>query len=130
MVNQADQYGTAIARQGTLWDPQSFESLEMQLQYERRISVKTSQEVTIMTLSTLFEKQVFVRLTEDHTAFICTTKWPFLSKIRRVSVDEAGRNLAPQAGAPGSMAPEEVPPRSSRGDFTDVTCMPIRRNAV
>ena len=26
-----------------------------------------SLEVTIMTLRTLFEKQVFVRLTEDHT---------------------------------------------------------------
>ena len=46
-----------------------------------------------MTLRTLFEKQVFVRLSEDHTAFICTTKWPLLSKIRRVSVDRAGATL-------------------------------------
>ena len=68
-----------------------------------------SQEVTIMTLSTLFEKQVFVRLSEDQTAFICTTKWPLLSRIRRVSVDEAGRDFAPQAGEPGSIAGEELP---------------------
>ena len=62
-----------------------------------------------MTLSTLFEKQVFVRLSEDHTAFICTTKWPLLSRTRRVGVDEAGRDFAPQAGEPGSIAGEELP---------------------
>jgi len=62
-----------------------------------------------MTLSTLFEKQVFVRLSEDHTAFICTTKWPLLSKIRRVSVDETGRDFAPQVGESGSIAGEELP---------------------
>jgi hypothetical protein len=60
-----------------------------------------------MTLRTLFEKQVFVRLTEDHTAFICTTKWPLLSKIRRVRV--AGRDFAPQVREPGSIAAEELP---------------------
>jgi len=69
-----------------------------------------SQEVTIMTLRTLFEKQVFVRLTEDHTAFICTTKWPLLSKIRRVSVDGAGgANFVPQVNEPASITPEELP---------------------
>ena len=49
-----------------------------------------------MTLRTLFEKQIFVRLNEDHTAFICTTKWPLLSKINRVSVDGAGHHFAPE----------------------------------
>ena len=62
-----------------------------------------------MTLRTLFEKQIFVRLNEDHTAFICTTKWPLLSKIRRVRVDEAGRDFAPQVREPGSIAAEELP---------------------
>jgi hypothetical protein len=56
-----------------------------------------------------FEKQVFVRLTEDRTAFICTTKWPLFSKIRRVSVDETGRDFAPQVREPGSIAAEELP---------------------
>jgi len=41
-----------------------------------------SQEVTILTLRTLLEKQVVVRLSEDHAAFMCTTKWALLSKIR------------------------------------------------
>jgi len=70
-----------------------------------------------MTLSTLFEKRVFVRLSEDHTAFICTTKWPLLSKIRRVSIDEAGgANFVPQVNEPASITPEELPV--------------VRRNAV
>src|SRR5271157_2465059 len=67
-----------------------------------------SQEVTIMTLRTLFEKQVFVRLTEDHAAFVCTTKWPLLSKIRRVSVDGARRDSGPQVRQTGSIAREEL----------------------
>lgn len=29
-----------------------------------------------MTLRALFEKQVFIRLTDDQNAFICTAKWP------------------------------------------------------
>ena len=62
-----------------------------------------------MTLRTWFEKQVFVRLTEDHTAFICTTKWPLFSRTRRVSVDETGRDFAPQVREPGSIAGEELP---------------------
>ena len=62
-----------------------------------------------MTLRTLFEKQVFVRLSDDHTAFICTTKWPLLSKIRRVKVDQAGRDFAPQVRESGSIAGEELP---------------------
>ena len=61
-----------------------------------------------MTLRTLFEKQVFVRLTEDRTAFICTTKWPLLSKIRRVRVDEPGRDFAPQVREPGSIVAEDL----------------------
>jgi hypothetical protein len=68
-----------------------------------------SREVTTMTLRTLFEKQVFVRLSEDHTAFICTTRWPLLSKIKRVSVDEEARDFAPQVDEPASITPEEVP---------------------
>lgn len=61
-----------------------------------------------MTLRTFFEKEVFIRLTEDRIAFVCTTKWRFFSKIRRVGVDQAGHDAA-HAG--------EV-------------CMPNRRNAV
>jgi hypothetical protein len=29
-----------------------------------------------MTLRSLFEKQIFIWLTDDRTAFICTAKWP------------------------------------------------------
>jgi len=62
-----------------------------------------------MTLRTLFEKQVFIRLADDHMGFICTTKWPFFSRTRRVSVDQAGRGFAPQVRNPGWNAPEELP---------------------
>jgi hypothetical protein len=62
-----------------------------------------------MTLRSLFEKQVFVRLSEDHTAFICTTKWPLLSRTRRVGVDETGRDFAPHVDEPASITPEELP---------------------
>jgi hypothetical protein len=62
-----------------------------------------------MTLRTWFEKQVFVRLTEDRNAFICTTKWPLFSRTKRVGVDEAGRDFAPQVREPGSIATEQLP---------------------
>jgi hypothetical protein len=62
-----------------------------------------------MTLRTLFKKQVFIRLTDDQTAFIYTAKWPLLSRIRRVGVSEAGRNFAPQVTEPGSIAREAFP---------------------
>jgi hypothetical protein len=69
-----------------------------------------SQEVTIMKLRTLFEKRVFVRLSEDHSAFICTTKWPLLSITRRVGIhDEAERDVAPQVREPGLIASEQLP---------------------
>lgn len=68
-----------------------------------------SREVTTMTLRTLFEKQVFVRLSEDHTAFICTRRWPLLSKIKRVSVDVAALDFAPQVDEHASITPQEVP---------------------
>lgn len=55
-----------------------------------------------MTLRTLFEKQVFIRLTDDQTAFISTTKWPLLSRIRRFRVSEAGRDCAPQVKERGA----------------------------
>ena len=62
-----------------------------------------------MTLRTLFEKQVLVRLNEDHTAFICTTKWPLFSRTRRIGVEEAGRDFAPQVREPSSIAREQLP---------------------
>jgi len=43
-----------------------------------------------MKLRTLFEKQVFVRLSEDHATFICTTKWQLLSIVRRIVVGQVG----------------------------------------
>ena len=60
------------------------------------------EETTIMTLRTLFEKQVFIRLTDDQTAFISTTKRPLLSRIRRFRVSEAGRDFAPQVTEHGA----------------------------
>lgn len=44
-----------------------------------------------------FEKQVFVRL--DGDAFICTTKWPLLSIIRRVVVGRAVPVATPRSMA-------------------------------
>jgi hypothetical protein len=41
--------------------------------------------------------------------FICTTRWPLLSRTRRVGVDEAASNFAPQVDEPVSITPEEVP---------------------
>ena len=59
-----------------------------------------------MTLRTLFEKQVFIRLTDDQTAFICTAKWPLLSRTRRVDVNEPGHAFASPVTEPGSIARE------------------------
>ena len=56
-----------------------------------------------MKLRILIEKQVFVRLSEDHSAFICTTQWPLLSSTRRISVGETGRDFALQSW--GTCAP-------------------------
>src|SRR5665213_1705663 len=59
-----------------------------------------SWEVTIMKLRILFEKRVVVRLSEDHSAFICTTQWPLLSRTRRIGVGEAGHDLTLQVSEP------------------------------
>lgn len=53
-----------------------------------------------MKLRIRFEKEVFVRLSEDHSAFICTTKWPWLSRATRIDVGEAGPDFALQAKEP------------------------------
>ncbi len=63
----------------------------------------------MMRITTLFEKQVFVRLTDDQTDFICTVKWPFLSKVRRVAVTAPGSGLAPQATESGWISGKELP---------------------
>jgi hypothetical protein len=60
-----------------------------------------SPEVTPMTLTTLLEREVDVRLSEAHTAFICTTKWPLPAEIELVRVD-----FAPE---PASITFEEIP---------------------
>ena len=44
----------------------------------------------MMTLRMLFEKEIFVRVSEDQSTLICTTKWPFFSIARRFGVDRAG----------------------------------------
>ena len=44
----------------------------------------------MMTLRTLFEREIFVRVSEDQSTLICTTKWPFLSITRRFGVEKAG----------------------------------------
>ena len=53
-----------------------------------------------MKLRILFEKQVFVRLSQDHSALICTTQWPLLSRTRRIGIGEAGHDFALQVRAP------------------------------
>jgi hypothetical protein len=60
-----------------------------------------------MTLRTLFEKQVFIRLDDTHTAVVCTTKWPLLSRMKRFGVGKCGHDFDAQATEPGSMAPAE-----------------------
>ena len=62
-----------------------------------------------MKLRTLFEKQVFLRLTDDQTAFICTAKWSLFSRIRQVCVSEARRDFGPQVLESSSIAEEELP---------------------
>lgn len=51
-----------------------------------------------MPFRTLFEKQVFVRLTADQTAFICATKWLLFSRTRRIAVDGPGATLPLKLG--------------------------------
>jgi hypothetical protein len=68
--------------------------------FETAFQSYKSWEVTIMKLRILFEKQVFVRLSEDHSAFICTTQWPLLSRTRRIGVGEAGHDFALQVREP------------------------------
>ncbi len=55
-----------------------------------------------MTLRTLFEKQVFIRLDDADTAVICTTKWPLLSRIKRFGVGDRGRDCGVPAAEPES----------------------------
>lgn len=43
----------------------------------------------MMTLRTLFEKEIFIRVSEDQSTLICATKWPFFSITRRFGVDRA-----------------------------------------
>jgi len=62
-----------------------------------------------MKLRSLFEKQIFIRLTDDRTAFICTAKWPLLSRIRRVSVSDAGHDFAPQVTESTPAPRDELP---------------------
>ena len=71
-----------------------------------------SREATKMKLRTLFAKfetQVFIRLTDDQTAFMCTAKWPLLSRTRRVAVNGAGIDATPHTMESGSTAREKAP---------------------
>ena len=52
---------------------------------------------TVGNLRKLFEKQVFIRLNEDRTAFMCTAKWLLLSRIRWVAVSGSRPNVVPQS---------------------------------
>jgi hypothetical protein len=56
------------------------------------------EEATMMTLKTLFEKEVFIRVSEDQSTLICTTKWRFFSLTRRFGVDRAGSGKRARAG--------------------------------
>jgi hypothetical protein len=51
-----------------------------------------------MTLKWLFEKEVFVRVSEDQCTLICTTKCRFFSIARRFGVDSAGPLKRARAG--------------------------------
>lgn len=41
-----------------------------------------------MKLRKRFEKEVFIRLTGDETAFVCTAQWPLFSRTERIEVGE------------------------------------------
>jgi hypothetical protein len=66
-------------------------------------------EATKMTLSTLFEKKVFIRLAEDQSAFVCTSKGPLFSSVKRVSINDAMPDFAAQAAELSSMARKDLP---------------------
>lgn len=78
----------------------------------------------MMTLRTLFEKEIFVRVSEDQSTLICTSKWPFFSITRRFGFDKAGpvKFLAEQARF-------SARPNSIR-DFASLVCFASQRNVV
>ncbi len=61
-----------------------------------------------MTLGSLFEKQVFIRLSDDRSAFICTAKWPLFAGIGRVEVGETGGDFVLPDTEAGSIAQSEA----------------------
>ena len=67
----------------------------------------------MMTLKTLFETEVFVRVSEDQSTLICTTKWPFFSIARRFGVDKAGPVKRGRAGRAQRTAESETRFRES-----------------
>lgn len=66
-------------------------------------------EATILTFRCLFEKQIFIRLVDNQTAFFCTVKWRRFSRIRRVGVSVPGSDLAPQVTECRPTPHEEAP---------------------
>jgi hypothetical protein len=61
-----------------------------------------SQEVTTMTLRSLFEKQIFIRLDEAHGAVVCTTKRGLLSRIKQFGIGECALDVAAEVAEPSS----------------------------
>ena len=67
----------------------------------------------MMTLRTLFEKEILVRVSEDQSTLICTTKWPCFSITRRFGVDRAGPVTRATAGRVQRMAESDTRFRES-----------------
>ncbi len=72
-------------------------------------------QATIMTFRSLFEKQMFIRLADDQTAFFCTVKWRLFSRTRRVGVQLA-RGLPANLPIPKVLATFASEPAPNRRD--------------
>jgi hypothetical protein len=66
-----------------------------------------SREVTTMTLRSLFEKEIFIRLEDTDSTLVCTTKWPLLSRIRRFGIAESA-DFTTETAEHGSIAQPEL----------------------
>jgi hypothetical protein len=60
-----------------------------------------------MTLRSLFEREIFIRLEDADSALVCTTKWPLLSRIKRFGIAESGDFIV-QTIEHGSIAQPEL----------------------
>lgn len=66
------------------------------------------EEGSIMRITTLFERTVFIRLCGNDATFICTEKCPLFSVTKRVALHDAESRLAGQDTEAGLMEGQEL----------------------